>query len=263
LRLLFACLLAVMVHPTASWAWSFRGHWIVALVAYEYMTPATRARIEKILGGEGSRSFMYAAYPGDLFAANRRWHYVDIPLDAPGYVAGSSYCADYACAVEEIKELTTAAGDQPSFGTKWALQYVVNLMGDIHQPLYVSNAGDDHGYTLIVQLDERPLRLRDLWDRTLVDAELGKDAKTAAAKLVKEITAEDRQAWCAGTPDDWTSESFRIARDFIYVQSHGRGTYDNPIELPAAYEDEAGAIVRQQIKKAGVRLACWLDDNLK
>ncbi len=263
MRLLCACLLAVMVHPTASWAWSFRAHWTIALVAYEYISPATRVRIEKILGNKGSRPFMYAAYPGDLFEANRRWHYVDIPLDAPGYVAGSVYCGDYSCAVEKLKELTVAAGDQPSFGTRWALAYTVNLMGDIHEPLNVADAGDGHGSTTIVALDERRIKLNELWDRTLVDATLGTDARAAADKLTREITVADRHAWCGGTPDDWTTETFRIARDFVYSRSGGRSSYEKPILLVSSYEGEASGIVREQIKKAGVRLACWLDANLK
>jgi hypothetical protein len=263
LRLLFACLLAVTVHPTTSWAWSFRGHWIIALVAYEYIAPATRDRIAAILGEKGPTPFMHAAYSEDLFAANRRWHYVDIPLDAPGYAAGAAYCADYACAVERIKELTVAARDKPSFGTRWALGYVVNLMGDIHEPLYVADAGDDHGNNVVVQLAGRRQRLRDLWDRSLVDAELGRDAKAAAAALVAEITAEDRRAWCSGNPDEWTTESFRIARDFVYASGRLRGTYENPVVLPPSYEKEARAVVREQAKRAGVRLACWLEEKLK
>jgi hypothetical protein len=263
LRLLFACLLAVTVHPTTSWAWSFRGHWIIGLVAYEYIAPATRERVERILGEKGYRPFMYAAYPGDLFAANRRWHFVDIPPDASGYTTGSAYCPDYACAVEKMKELTVAAADKPSFGTKWALEYVFNLMGDIHQPVYVINAGDDHGENLIVRLDGHRQNLRDLWDRTLVDAAFGPDVKRAAAELIKEISPEKRQAWCAGSPDEWTSETFRIARDIAYGPDRRRGTYDNPLVLPPTYEEEAKFVVREQIAKAGVRLACWLDANLK
>lgn len=262
LRLLFACILAVTFHSSTSWAWGYRGHWIIALIAYERLSPATRGRIAAILGERGPRAFMYAASPRDLFEANRRWHFVDIPLNAPGYVPGSAYCGDYACAVEKLKELTVAADDQPSFGTKWALQYVVNFAGEIHQPVNVIDAGDDHGERTIVSIGGRRLKLRDLWDRVLVDAEFGSDAKAAAAKLTKEITDADRQAWCAGTPDDWTSETFLIARDFVYSRSGGPSTHDKPIALASSYEAEARAIVREQVKKAGVRLACWLDAHL-
>ena len=70
-------------------AWGAEGHEIVALIALRELTPAARSQVARLLGGDAM--MVHDANWADEIRDQRRdtgpWHYVDIPLDAPGYDA--------------------------------------------------------------------------------------------------------------------------------------------------------------------------------
>ena len=207
---------------------------------------------------------MYTAYPGDLFEANRRWHLRRHPARRARLHAGSAYCADYNCAVEKLKELTVAAGDQPSFGTQWALDYIVNLMGDIHEPVNVIDAGDDHGSTTIVRSTSAVMKLSDLWDRNARRCDPRPDVASRRRQAYLKEIHRKRQARLvrrhARRLDDARPSASRATS--LIAEPRPQQLRKAPYAcLPLRGRGEV--IVREQIKKAGVRLACWLDANLK
>jgi hypothetical protein len=100
--------------------------------------------------------------------------------------------------------------------------------------------------------------LHRVWDAEVVEA-LGTDADLIAGGIDHTITPAQRKSWQAGTPADWANESYRIARDEIYPVSRGRRT----MRLPASYPGSEKLVVRQQLARAGVRLAWLLNAALR
>ena len=128
-----------------------------------------------------------------------------------------------------------------------------------------------------------PVRLSTYWDDTLVVEAVGKDPAAAAAEIVASLTPADVRKWSSGTPADWALESHKVAKEITYsfakdvAKDAVGGKYAFParkgendpcgpvpgVQVDAAYRDRALAAVKEQLAKAGVRLAFLLRENLQ
>ena len=98
----------------------------------------------------------------------------------------------------------------------------------------------------------------------LVESAVGADVADAATELVDAITPEMITKWSASDPRDWANKSFAIAEAVKtgYCVMHGQSC-DLPasgsVNVDAAYLQANEPIVKEQLPKAGVRLARLLD----
>ena len=108
--------------------------------------------------------------------------------------------------------------------------------------------------------------LHSVWDTCLVLKAVGEDVGEAATELLKTITPARIESWTHSAPMDWANESFAIAEQARteYCIRHG-ASCDQPagkVTIDAGYVAANGPIVREQLQKAGVRLAHMLDAAL-
>lgn len=166
-----------------------------------------------------------------------------------------------------------------------ALQFLLNFVGDVHDPLYTIEHNDQEGrcIALLPPGAKTPARLSAYWDDTLVVEAEGKDLAKAAGQIVAGLAPAEIQKWSAGTPADWAQESYNVAKEITYGFVKGaakdaagrkyafptrKGEKDacGPVPLydvDTAYRDRALAAVKEQLAKAGVRLAFLLQENLQ
>ena len=166
-----------------------------------------------------------------------------------------------------------------------ALQFLLNFVADIHDPLNTIEHKDQEGrcVALLPPGSKTPVRLSAYWDDTLVVEAEGKDPAKAAAEIVASLTAADVRKWSSGTPADWAHESYNVAKEVTYsfvkdVPKDAIGSkYAFPVRkgendpcgpvpaysVDATYRDRALAAVKEQLAKAGVRLAFLLRENLQ
>ncbi len=197
------------------------------------------------------------------------------------------------CIVDKIEQFRKELADKTMDPDErvLALKFLIHLVADLHQPLNAiartdpeTGKSDFGGQCIgIVVPKAVPVRLRSYWDTTLVEKALKKDASDAADVLLRRATAPNRKKWSAGSVADWASESYKVAKADVYA-----GVIDHPAEkgthtfrerdgkpdprcggpsrvykLDAAYEEHAKEVVREQLAKAGVRLAHLLRDALR
>jgi hypothetical protein len=103
----------------------------------------------------------------------------------------------------------------------------------------------------------RRTNLHAVWDWAILAPAVAGDERAYALQLVRSMKPDDIDRWRGGSPADWATESYKIARRLIY----GAWPHD-PGALPASYETEALPIVNVQLDKAGVRLAAVLNASL-
>jgi hypothetical protein len=142
------------------------------------------------------------------------------------------------------------------------LRFLIHFVGDVHQPLHAADNRDKGGNATRVILEGRRTNLHAVWDVDMVRA-LGRSPEGISAQLEREITPADMRMWQMGSGLNWAIESFRIASREIYAKLGGTGGTDAPIILPREYPTEESATVRQQLEKAGVRLAWALNEALR
>lgn len=149
--------------PSPVRAWNSTGHMTVADIAYDHLTPATRARVDALLqrhrdyalwmsempAGYTDRArfaFMKAStWPDDIRKTpddRPIWHYSDIPIVAPGYTADPIALLPVKPNAEtQIVAESAALGSPAGTDAERAVDlcWVEHLVGDVHQPLHATS----------------------------------------------------------------------------------------------------------------------------
>jgi S1/P1 Nuclease len=163
--------LALLAFPQPTWAWHDTGHKEIALIAWEDLTPAARAKAIEVLkqhprfdkdlqhglpdgsSEDAANRYVFAvaatwpdlvrsqSNPMHTVYSHPEWHYIDIPIVADGFTAPPAetpkgdgpHDAVQALTknVEILRDPAASAADKAV-----ALCWVLHLAGDIHQPLH-------------------------------------------------------------------------------------------------------------------------------
>lgn len=289
---LLCVLAAALSVGSRAHAWGDEGHEVIALVAEHELEPQVRARVRALLAGDDSRlctlDIAHEATWADKYRdsdrdgarhryeATRRWHYVDIELHSgeldrscrgrPAGMRGSPASTGPArdCIVDKIDDFRAELRDP---GTEprerlLALQFLLHLVGDLHQPLHAADDGDQGGNRDIVSAPGLGMHsLHHDWDSEFV-ARLGAGPEEIARRLLAGISDEQRRQWSRGSTGEWALESFSVAKRHAYgllPAPSTRGHY----ELRETYVLDAIDVTAQQLSKAGVRLAFVLNQALR
>lgn len=281
-------LLVLLASPAYSW-WE-TGHRTVARLAVAYLTPAARTRIARILSvPDTPDSVADALAVASTWADETKsqtgtgsWHYIDLAIqDSRSDIPAR--CKDDNCAPARIRLFASELKSHPQ-ASRWseldALRYVVHLVGDVHQPLHDISDADLGGNCELLQPPfGKAKNLHALWDGGITDA-MDVDAKRLTSSLQHDIAAmtdADRATIAAGDQDDWAWQGHQLAIEDIYGKLHiptepvvfPKSCSEAPLDITSfkpvidgAYVDSMKPVVRQQLTRAGLRLARLLNESL-
>lgn len=259
LRILLAAFLSLV--PIPALAWGALGHEIVATLALQDLSPQARAQVARLLGSPVLliHEASWADEIRDRRPETGRWHYVDIPLNAPAYLAVRD-CPRGDCIVAQIAAAQRVLADprRTANARAEALRFLIHLVADIHQPLHAVDNDDRGGNQVRITLRGGRTNLHQLWDARVVEA-LGFEPGRVAQDIRRSVSPPQRKAWQAGSAAAWATESHLVARERVYPAMQGRRS----LRLPPSYMRDEAAVTRQQLAKAGVRLAWLLNTSLK
>src|SRR5262249_10556407 len=233
-----------------GWAWDSEGHRIIALVAERLLQtqdPPVQQKISEILATDKANSWTKTDIASEATwadalrekspegrAASSKWHYVNLDpdpdrpdlkkacFDRPALPAmtPASHGPQDNCIVDKIEQLAKELRDPAtSPGERlMALQFLLNLVGDVHDPLYTIEHNDQSGRCKALTFPgaKTPVRLSTYWDDMLVAEALGKDPVNAAGQIVAGLTPADIAKWSGGSPADWARETFNVAKEVTY-----------------------------------------------
>jgi len=284
----------VLFGAAQCWAWGDEGHMIVAAVAERFLQPGVRDEINALLNADDdtltagdipSRATWADKYRDSdrnttkqRYEATRQWHFIDTELDNPNM---DTACFNHPavppstpaskgpkddCVVDKINQFKAelSSAGTPEAEKLLALKFLLHFVGDVHQPLHSADDHDRGGNEKFVLFAHRStcMPLHAHWDTTLVQR-LGRNFDQIGGNLANEF-ATKRSTWMSGEPADWAQESFNVARDVAYRLPpnvpNERGQQCS--ELTPQYEDQALATAREQLAKAGMRLALTLNQAL-
>ena len=280
-------------------AWGPAGHRIVALIAEQRLTPEVRVT-HLLLDGQFSMVEI-SSCPDALRGAERvplkpedefclkiaavpsgsgPWHYIDIPVLKPQHTL-EVYCPNGNCVTAKIiqfRDVLRNSNDDAQ--RREALMYLVHFMGDIHMPLHCAERECDQGgnqehVTVTLHSGQRTdRRLHAAWDIDFVD-KLMEEAKinelpAYSAVLASGIQPKKAAAWQGASIEAIAWEGWELAKkrayedipDLNYCDPEVKAAKPEITLLSPDYENEADKVVRQQLIKAGVRLANLLNENL-
>lgn len=274
-------LLGLLAVPQKANAWGVEGHQVVAALAWDYLTPASRHTVNTILASDHDAitgpDLMSRAVWADVWRRTHpetgEWHFVDIEIDHPdlasachGFPASSvpaSAGPAKDCVIDRLDAFEHELADPATSPDEraLALKYVVHFVADMHQPLHAADNHDKGGNCVRLALGgPRTVNLHSYWD-TVAVSEVDPNAQHLAEQLLHEITAGQKQEWEQGDPKAWVLESFELARADTYSIDSPPGCQQDaaPMALPPGYDAMARGVVTEQLKKAGVRLALLLN----
>lgn len=153
-------LFLIALSAQASFAWDAVGHFIVAQIAYDRLTPTAKAQSERLIKvlltdpdvtalPEKERDYNFitaAAWQDDIRTLDRKWsswHFIDLPIDHAvtldeirSYKDSNSsnvYQAIATYAEPILKSKSSSDAEKAR-----ALGMIIHFVGDIHQPLHAS-----------------------------------------------------------------------------------------------------------------------------
>jgi len=254
-------LIALFIYlPLQSIAWGQLGHRVVAEIADSYLTPKTRAAIEKILGNE---SMAMAANWADFIKSDPNyrylssWHYVDLKPgesfeDAAAYLKTDTIPNAYNKLNFMIKELKT----NKSLSADKKLLYVrliIHIVGDIHQPFHAGRADDQGGNKILLTWGPDQTNLHSVWDTKLIETQ--GYSYTEYAHNLNHTTAAQRAEWQKTDLLHVIYESNQIAES-LYNEIKEPNQKINTYSYIFLHIHTA----EEQMLKGGVRLAGILND---
>jgi hypothetical protein len=273
-------------------AWGDEGHEIIGLIAEHYLQPGVHARVLELLRHDDTalveRDMAHEATWADKFrdsdrdAGKRRylgtrdWHFVDLEIEGPdvtracygrrplpaGVPASAGPAED--CIIDKIDQFYVELKDPntPEEERRVALQFLLHLVGDLHQPLHASDDHDQGGNRKLASAPGiRSNNLHHDWDTEFV-TRLGASDTDIARFSIARISEADRARWSSGTPLDWALETYAVSKKYAYGPLPG-AIQGSQYPLSQAYVYEATAVTAEQLSKAGVRLAFMLNRALE
>ena len=279
-------LLFLLFSPLAA-AWNAAGHRLVAVIAWQQLSPANRDFVTQALGRhpdherwvskarsvESGKIFAEAAtWPDDIrndprfhdeggndrtpplpglpdTARHKNWHYVDVDDQ------GRPVRGEVDRQIERLVRLlrSTAKNDEITYALPW----LMHLVADIHQPLHVGRANDEGGTAVEI---ENPFNkrlpfssLHIYWDDLPGPPWLrGQRLEDKARRLIAEYPAPRQD-----TVDLWRDESHRMLAS-AYPDAVGSLL---PI-ITEEFNGRAHAIAERRIVDAGYRLGRLLQATI-
>jgi hypothetical protein len=261
-------LLAMVGSARDARAWGDQGHKVICEIAMRLVQQNTRAEIQKLISTDDRfTSFSDACTWPDHPRQRASEHFANLPRDSDGLHSETCPGAP-ACVVTAIKkDFEVLSSNNASQAQKLAsLKFLGHWVGDIHQPLHVSFEDDRGGNGILVMGECGTSNLHSGWDTCLVLKAVGEDVDQVATELMKTITPARIESWSHSKPMDWAHESFAIAEQAQTKYCIRQGaSCDQPagkVTIDAAYVVANAPIIREQLQKAGVRLAHLLDTAL-
>ena len=261
IRKFFSVAVAVVLlccYSMPTFAWGPAGHRIVAMIAQQNIKQQTRNRIRQILGSNVSLASVatYADAVRDRFPHTYNNHFVDIPKNLNDYVATRDCQEDPEkgdCVLAALQRFRAeATNPNESIGRRrFALKFIVHLIGDMQQPLHCSDNNDRGGNDVKVKWFGADSNLHKVWDSKIIEnAELTEE--DFAEALLLDLTPQEINDLKRGNLLSWALEAHTVART---------NTYNVPasLELGDDYYDQNWAVVDKQLLRGGMRLARVLD----
>jgi hypothetical protein len=273
---LLAAIAALLPSPAFAY-WEY-GHETVAQIAYRNVKPETRVAIQRMLARSSmletpecpARTIEEASVWADClkklgprFSYTSSWHYQNVNVCKPFDL--KSACRDGNCVSAQIERDMKLLKDPkvPLRERIQALAFLIHFVGDLHMPLHAGDHDDLGGNRVRaaygIYAPER-LNLHSVWDGWLAER-----AISTPPSLVRLYPQPERAPIMAGTVEEWSRESWTIARDVTYASALGGdpcGPTPQRVRLDEATIDKLVDPSRLQVVRGGLRLARLLDEAL-
>ena len=237
-----------------AFGWGQTGHRITGAIAQQYLSPLSQAALMELLpqsslAEASTHADEMRSDPSEFWQKTATpWHYVTVPEGKVYSEVGAPEEGDAITALThftQILQSDTATLDEK----RLALQFVVHIIGDLHQPLHAGNGTDRGGNDVKVRFFWQDSNLHRVWDSQMLEQ---RDLSFTEWSnwLTQSITPSNIREWATTDAMVWIEESTTL-RDALYPDNANNMNYDYLYQhLPTA---------KQRLQMAGIRIALYLN----
>lgn len=232
-------------------AWGKKGHSIIAEAAFNYMDKNTKQNVLSYLNGmsiQDASIWMDEMRSDPKYDYMKPYHYVNIRKGFPiKEVEGDNIINTLNNTINQLNRINTLSNDEIKFN----LLMLFHLVGDLHQPLHVGYGEDKGGNTVQISFFGKGTNLHSLWDSGIIDyknltLEEVLQLNKYESNELSNIKSIDIPSWV---------QDVRGNLDAVYNFKSNK--------INDVYVDSNYPLIKQQILKAGIRLASVLDYYFK
>lgn len=260
---------------TWSFAWWEPGHKLVAMIAYQRLTPEVKSEVDKLVVAFGrdypsvTQFSDLAPWPdslrGQKIESFTHWHYINRPYTPDKTPVHENIDTDNAVRAMELLEPVLKNNNANTIEKARFLAFAIHILGDLHQPLhtitlYSANHldGDRGGNLYMLKNPSNPnasINLHSLWDSNF--GSLANEAHPDLNKLTLTLTAQYPESFFGDrvknlSAERWSDEGGEIAKKYAYAIPEN--------QMPAkVYQSQSEQVINQQLVLAGYRLANYLN----
>lgn len=253
------------------WAWSAKGHQVIAAIAYQQLQAKARVQVngltDALNGIYPATDFIQAAvWPDEIRArgvdAFDRWHYISLPY-VKGNIRHKAYDSqNVVWAVRQARDVLQNPKAN-RFEQGWFLRFYAHLIGDINQPLHSINRyswrfvkGDSGGKRYSIKAGKVD-NLHAYWDQA-ADFFTGENADKNPSQLAQALQQRYprnhfRTRLGKQEPKRWARQGHNIAKKDAYKIKYKS-------KPKASYRNRVRKLATEQMTLAGYRLADALND---
>lgn len=247
-----ASLFIAIVVSLSCLAWGETGHRVIGKVAESHLSAKAKKALKEIMGHESlaeASTWMDEIRSDKSFNYAKPWHYVTIPDGKDYHSAEHAEGGDAYEAIGRMKQILKDASKSVE-EKRNAIRMLTHLVGDFHQPLHVGNGEDRGGNNVKIKWFRNESNLHRIWDSGMIDSK--KLSFSELAEMIDHPTREDMKAEKSTDLDIWVEEAMKLRPQVYEI-----GTKDY---LSYEYMYHNWSTVKHQLYKAGVRLACILNE---
>jgi hypothetical protein len=221
------------------------GHQLIADIAWHRLPATTQRKVAALLELEPGATLVSVASWADQVRSPQTaaWHYVNFAPEAGCKYSDGRDCPDGRCVVGALGRQLQRLQMGPSPEERLlALKWIVHLVGDVHQPLHASPAGNKGGNLLQVRAFGRGTNLHAVWDSGFINHWPG------GLPALREAAARGEGAAVRSiAPETWAEESCKIASSTGFAPAGRR--------IDEEFEARWSNVLAARIQAAAERLA--------
>lgn len=189
------------------------------------------------------------------------WHYINLPFSQDGTPLRDPPTPNAVTEIERLSRALAPPVSDPA-NPAYALVWLIHLVGDLHNPTHAAARfskeyprGDRGGNDVIVKPGRN---LHSFWDGLP-----GPDP--VSAPFVESVLEQLPRVQTQGPaidPAGWARDGLDLARRQVYSFGPGSGSAAKPVNLSNRYQVDSKSLAREQLAKAGLRLARLLNQQL-
>ncbi|CEM27184.1 unnamed protein product [Vitrella brassicaformis CCMP3155] len=268
-------------------AWDKDGHEAIGMTAMSALKGKALAQLKRLMGGKDAVDVSEWAHKvNKQYPWTTALHFQPQPGGEPDTEwrcdkIDVSECPDNKCLLAALKHFYGRLTGKKLVEMKYpegihftdadCLKYLINLIGDLHQPLHVGFKASDMGRAINGTFKNKPHSLYEIWDTTLTQTMMAERpgfwyGGWTHVNSVKSQYENDKKEWAEKDFElfeRWASESLQVACNKVYKDPTQNVRLVPDFKTTPHMERQWGQEMQQRILTAGARLVIVLNSILE